>query len=320
MERIVPQILHELATPPILVYQYPDWDAVADNSRPFRLYCDASIDGFGATLEQEQPDGSVRPIVFNSRTPLSTTSDPGPPSTSNPAASFGPSNASAATSGPPNSTSTLTTRHLTVYPKSAKTTLSSVAGWNSSTPTPWSTEKAQLMAMPTDLSRLPQPATDLDRTGPNRFTTPDTIGIYLIQACGFTPIDPFNSGIGLGGLVPISPIPCDTIPPLPCTDNDFGDFRRHRPRMDNSDLVHTPYSIVASAAVQDTAVGSSRRLLAGPHFAQDTAAGSYRSLPAGLCFILPKTPPSTRFAAPSSVTFFSSTPSPNSLPAPRKLP
>ena len=46
---------------------YPSWDAVADNSRPFGLYYDASRDGFGATLEQEQPDGSIRPIVFISR-------------------------------------------------------------------------------------------------------------------------------------------------------------------------------------------------------------------------------------------------------------
>ena len=44
--------------------------AVADNSRPFRLYCDSSIDGFGATLEQEQPDGSVRPVLFISRATL----------------------------------------------------------------------------------------------------------------------------------------------------------------------------------------------------------------------------------------------------------
>ena len=57
METPVRDILRELAKPPTLVY--PDWDAVADNSRPFRLYCDASLDGFGATLEQEQPDGSV---------------------------------------------------------------------------------------------------------------------------------------------------------------------------------------------------------------------------------------------------------------------
>ena len=68
METTVRDILRELAKPPILVY--PDWDAVADNSRPFRLYCDASLDGFGATLEQEQPDGSVRPILYISRATL----------------------------------------------------------------------------------------------------------------------------------------------------------------------------------------------------------------------------------------------------------
>ena len=70
-------IVYELAEPPILVY--PNLDAVADNSRSFRLLWDASIDDFGATLEQEQPDGSVRPILFitcatldskRSRTPL----------------------------------------------------------------------------------------------------------------------------------------------------------------------------------------------------------------------------------------------------------
>ena len=50
MEVIVRGILYEKITPPILVYS--DWDAVTDNSRPFRLYCDASNDGFGTTLEQ----------------------------------------------------------------------------------------------------------------------------------------------------------------------------------------------------------------------------------------------------------------------------
>ena len=48
MEAVVRQILRKLATPPILIL--PDGDAVADNSRPFRLYCDARCDGFGATL------------------------------------------------------------------------------------------------------------------------------------------------------------------------------------------------------------------------------------------------------------------------------
>lgn len=70
VETIVCQILHKLATPPILVC--PDWDAVADKQLPppFRLYCDASIDDFGATFEQEQSDGPVRPIVFINRTAL----------------------------------------------------------------------------------------------------------------------------------------------------------------------------------------------------------------------------------------------------------
>ena len=59
MEVIVRKLLVELSAPPVLVY--PDWDAVVDNSRHFLLYCDASIDGLGATLEQEQKNGSIRP-------------------------------------------------------------------------------------------------------------------------------------------------------------------------------------------------------------------------------------------------------------------
>ena len=35
MEKIVREILAELAAPPILVF--PDWDAVADGSRPFHV-------------------------------------------------------------------------------------------------------------------------------------------------------------------------------------------------------------------------------------------------------------------------------------------
>ena len=68
MKVTVRTILHKLEGPPIIVY--PDRDAVADNSRPFRLYCDASLNGFGATLKQEQSDGSARPIIYISRTPL----------------------------------------------------------------------------------------------------------------------------------------------------------------------------------------------------------------------------------------------------------
>ncbi|CAB1110149.1 unnamed protein product [Ectocarpus sp. CCAP 1310/34] len=57
MEAIVREILKELSEPPILVF--PDWKAIEDGTRPLRLHCDASLDGLGATLEQEQADGSV---------------------------------------------------------------------------------------------------------------------------------------------------------------------------------------------------------------------------------------------------------------------
>ena len=66
---IVQKVLEELSAPPVLVY--PDWDEVAENFRPAPLYCDASsIDGYGATLGQEQNDGPIRPIVFISRATL----------------------------------------------------------------------------------------------------------------------------------------------------------------------------------------------------------------------------------------------------------
>ena len=67
-EDTVRTLLAELAAPSILVF--PDRDAVIDTSRPFRFHFDASTAGLGATLEQEQPDGSIRPIVYISRATL----------------------------------------------------------------------------------------------------------------------------------------------------------------------------------------------------------------------------------------------------------
>ena len=68
MEDTVRALLAEFAAPPILVF--PDWDAVIDTSRPFRLHCDARTASLGATLEQEQSDGSIRPIIYISRATL----------------------------------------------------------------------------------------------------------------------------------------------------------------------------------------------------------------------------------------------------------
>ena len=52
MKELVRETLAELPTPQIVVFS--SWDAVADGSRPFHVYCDACVDGFGAALEQEQ--------------------------------------------------------------------------------------------------------------------------------------------------------------------------------------------------------------------------------------------------------------------------
>ena len=68
MEELVREISAELTTPPVLVFS--DWDAVADGTHPFHVYCDACTDGFGAALEQEQTDGSIKPIAYISRATL----------------------------------------------------------------------------------------------------------------------------------------------------------------------------------------------------------------------------------------------------------
>ena len=53
-------------------YFISDWALLLTSPRPFRLHCDASTDGLGPTLEQEQPDDSIRPIVYVSRATLSS--------------------------------------------------------------------------------------------------------------------------------------------------------------------------------------------------------------------------------------------------------
>ena len=62
MVAILGGFLPELFTPSVLVY--PTWDANTDNFCPFLLYCYVSVDPFGATLEYEQDDHSIHPIVF----------------------------------------------------------------------------------------------------------------------------------------------------------------------------------------------------------------------------------------------------------------
>ena len=124
------------------------------------------------------------------------------------------------------------------------------------------------------LSRLPPLATDLNRAGPNRLTSPNTVDIYLIHACDYTPSEPSTQGVGLGGLVPPSSSFLVRILTVPYTDRDVGDFRRHGSSMDISGIRHPSSTFVASATVQDPAGEPPCSASADPRYVQDPAAES----------------------------------------------
>lgn len=68
-ETVVRSLVAVLSAPSVLAY--PDWKAVYVGSRPFCLFVTRVLmDGFGAALEQEQPDGVLRPLVCISRATL----------------------------------------------------------------------------------------------------------------------------------------------------------------------------------------------------------------------------------------------------------
>ena len=67
-ERIVREMSDELSSPNVLAS--PDFEAAISGSRKFRLVTDASADGLGVVIEQQPPDGSIRPLRFLSRITL----------------------------------------------------------------------------------------------------------------------------------------------------------------------------------------------------------------------------------------------------------
>ena len=68
MEVIVRDSLKTLTEKPVRCFL--NWDAVQDGSRLFQLHNDASLESFGAVLNQPQLDGSVRPILYINRATL----------------------------------------------------------------------------------------------------------------------------------------------------------------------------------------------------------------------------------------------------------
>ncbi len=245
MESIVRGLLADLAAPPVLVY--PDWDAVADGSRPFLLYCDASIDGFGGTLEQKQPDGSIRPIVYISRATLVSERHWTPLDLEGGSVIWCVKRLRGYLWG----------THFHIYTDHKALEHFAKVGENNARVLRWleflsaysytlEYRKGSANGNADFLSRLPMAATEHDRSGRNRLTPTDdddfvhlvqalappiAVGdsVHLVRSCGRTPRGDHAKGIGLGGLnlEPSTGI----LGGLPLSDSDFADFRQRGPQI-----------------------------------------------------------------------------------------
>ena len=126
------------------------------------------------------------------------------------------------------------------------------------------------------LSRLPEPATEHDRSGSTRLTPVDDDGIYLIRACGLRTGSSPVPGVGLSGLVP-NPDSA-VLGGLPFASSDFRDFRVHGPRMRIDDLSAPSVSFVARVSASVTTADC--RLGRGATFpAADSAFASVFAIP-----------------------------------------
>ena len=275
MEDTVRTLLAELAAPPILVF--PDWDAVIDTSQPFRLHCDASTAGLGATLEQEQPDGSIRPIVYISRATLDNEQNWTPMELEVGCVVWSIRRLRRYLFGV---YFLVFTDHqcLQQICKIGETKpriqrwMEFLSAYNSRP----SYRRGQENANADFLSRLPLPPIAYDVSGASALSDPEDLGVYLIHACGLTTPSCPVPGVGLGGLVPSPDIPVlgglTPSPDIPVLDGlplTLDDFRTHRtpipspsatirPRRPGATFPHAPYTTYAINA-RDNAPRPTRR-------------------------------------------------------------
>ena len=125
-------------------------------------------------------------------------------------------------------------------------------------------------------SRLPELATEHDRSGLRSLNPVEDDCIYIIRSCGLnTPSSPFP-GVGLAGVVPRTE--SAVLGGSPFTSADFSDCRTHGPRMRIDDLSAPSGRFVdrvsSSAATVDRCPGRGRALSA-----TDIAFGSVFAVP-----------------------------------------
>ena len=249
MEDTVSALLAELAAAPILVF--PDWDAVIDTSRPFRFHCDASTAGLGATLEQEQPDDSIRPIVYISRAPLDNEQNWTPMELEAGCVEWSIRRLRRYLFG----VYFLVFTEYQCLQQICKIgeTKPRIQRWMeflSAYSFRLSYRRRQENANADFLSHLPLPLIEEDISGPSALTDPDDLGVYLIRACGFitpsypvpgvglgglAPLPYHTPGAGLGGLVPTPDTP--VLGGLPLTKDNF---RTHRAPMPSTHMTARP--------------------------------------------------------------------------------
>ena len=228
MEAIVWEILAELSTPSVLVY--PHWDGATDSSSPFLLYYDASVYGFGATLEQEPEDQTIRPNVFISRAAIDSERQ------------WTPLDLEAGNI-------VWIIKRLRGYlwgtnfrffsDHKALESLNKIAEhsprvqrWLEFLTTYNYTleyRKDSANGNADFLSHLPLPAMELERSGPSSRTPSDEERVFLIRSHGLLLGGPSAVRVGLSGLAPSNP--SSSLGGLTLSPDDVQDFRQHGPRM-----------------------------------------------------------------------------------------
>ena len=220
-------------------------------SRLFHLHCDASTAGLGATLEQEQPDGSIRPIVYISRATLDNKQNWTP-------VELG---AGCVVWSIRCLRRYLFGMYFLVFTDHQCLQQICKIGETKPRIQRWmeflsaynfhlSHRRGQENADPDFLSRLRLPPIDEDISGASALTDPDDLGVYLIRACGFTTPACSVPGVGLGWL---TPSPChapDAVlvgltPPPDCPvlgglHLTIDDFRTHRAPMPPTHMTARP--------------------------------------------------------------------------------
>eukprot|EP00752_Nemacystus_decipiens_P007106 g6368.t1 len=228
MKAIVKTLLAHLSTSPVFVF--PDWDVTADGSRPLRLCSDACIDGFGACLEQEQPDKTVKPIVYISRATI--------PAERNWAVLD--LEAGSIVWALKRLRGYRWSTHFEIYTDHQALTSIAKVGEHNARVQRWLEylsnfsytliyRKGTANGNADFLSGLPLPAAAADISGPDSIGDVDVQGILLIRETGGSYRSTSTPNVGLGGLR--LPLSSGTFRASPLAASDFGDFRRHGTRM-----------------------------------------------------------------------------------------